>query len=175
MTKGQIDNKKRFKAIQDQAKKLKAKNPRLTHLEAVKQAWAMASPVKKTFKAKPIKKTKISGNLSLTKKETRLGYVKAKPAVKKPVSSHKDTASHNVKIKVVSGVKNTIGALNKMQQDLLKDAYQLKAVHEANIVILQALKKKKEKPASYYNDRIKYDKEKISIYTSRIKYLKKNI
>lgn len=41
MTKAQIENKKRFIAVQAEAKKLKAKNPKLAHTEAVKQAWAI--------------------------------------------------------------------------------------------------------------------------------------
>ena len=38
MTQGQKDNAKRFKAVQVEAKKLKAKNPKLKHIDAVKKA-----------------------------------------------------------------------------------------------------------------------------------------
>lgn len=41
MTKAQQENRNRFKAVQAEAKKLKAKNPRLKHIQAVKQAWAI--------------------------------------------------------------------------------------------------------------------------------------
>ncbi len=65
MTAKQKANQLRFKKVVAEAKKLRAKNPKLTQAQAVKKAWA----------------------------------------VKKGV--HKDTKSHNVNIKVVSGVKKT--------------------------------------------------------------------
>lgn len=111
LTKAQKENQARFKAVQAKAKELKAKSPKLTHIEAVKKAWALMpgkGVVKKTIK---VKKMPIAGRLNLTGKETRLGYVPKKVAAvkkvaaKKPsVSKHKDTKSHNVNIKVVSGV-----------------------------------------------------------------------
>jgi hypothetical protein len=53
MTQAQKDNVKRFKAVQLEAKKLKAKNPKLKHINAVKQAWAILySKVKKSAKKK---------------------------------------------------------------------------------------------------------------------------
>ena len=41
MTTAQKENIKRFKAVQAEAKKLKSKNLKLTHIEAVKQAWKL--------------------------------------------------------------------------------------------------------------------------------------
>lgn len=60
MTTKQKQNIARFKAVQAEAKKLKAKNKNLTHIQAVKQAWAILyskekkSPVKKKVGALPI-------------------------------------------------------------------------------------------------------------------------
>lgn len=60
MTTKQKQNIERFKAVQAEAKKLKAKNKNLTHVQAVKQAWAILyskekkSPVKKKVGALPI-------------------------------------------------------------------------------------------------------------------------
>jgi hypothetical protein len=144
MTKAQKENQARFKKVQAEAKKLKAKNPRLTHIEAVKRAWAIISPksgnkpktkstvgsAKKTVAKKKVAK-KISGKLSLTRKETRLGYVGKAPAkkkavkkvgaVKKPtVARHKDVKSHNVRISVMSGVK-VKGDMSKRYMDIVKD------------------------------------------------------
>jgi hypothetical protein len=131
MTKAQKENQARFKAVQEEAKKLKAKNPKLSHIMAVKQAWAimLGKPAKvgsiatkmiikkpaikktglKAIIKKVPKKMPIAGRLNLTGKETRLGYIPKKVAAKKtPVSKHKDTKSHNVNIKVVSGIDETI-------------------------------------------------------------------
>ena len=57
MTKAQKENQARFKKVQAEAKKLKAKNPRLAHTAAVKQAWAI---LYNTGKAKPVAKKKIA-------------------------------------------------------------------------------------------------------------------
>ena len=63
MTAAQKENIKRFKAVQAEAKKLKAKNKKLTHQEAVKQAWAIiyskqrkAAPKKAAKKVGAVKK-----------------------------------------------------------------------------------------------------------------------
>jgi hypothetical protein len=56
MTKAQKENQARFKRVQAEAKKLKAKNPKLKHIDAVKQAWAIVLPGSGQKKA-PAKKT----------------------------------------------------------------------------------------------------------------------
>lgn len=48
MTKAQKENQARFKKVQAEAKKLKAKNPRLAHTEAVKRAWDIVMGGKRT-------------------------------------------------------------------------------------------------------------------------------
>lgn len=79
MTAAQRASRARFKAAVAEAKKLRAKNPRLSQAQAVKQAWAI-----------------------LYSKGRRVGAQ----------GSHKDTRSHNVNIRVVSGVKRKkVGAL----------------------------------------------------------------
>lgn len=69
MTTAQKANVARFKAVQAEAKKLKAKNKNLTHLQAVKQAWAIMLHKKPAAKKKAAKK---------------VGAVKKKVAKKKP-------------------------------------------------------------------------------------------
>lgn len=64
MTKAQKENQARFKKVQAEAKKLKAKNPRLAHTEAVKRAWAIILP----------------------KSGKKVGAVKKKPAAKAKTS-----------------------------------------------------------------------------------------
>ncbi len=81
MTAKQKANQARFKKVVAEAKKLRKKNPKLTQAQAVKQAWAM----------------------TYTKK--KVGATPKKKAAKKSSSYHKDTKSHNVNIRVMSGYK----------------------------------------------------------------------
>ena len=90
MTVAQKTNIARFKAVQAEAKKLKSKNKNLTHIQAVKQAWAIlyskekkASPKKKvTKKAAPKKKVvkKVAPKKKVAKKVVpkKLKYVGVK-------------------------------------------------------------------------------------------------
>lgn len=159
MTKAQKENQARFKKVQAEAKKLKAKNPRLAHTAAVKQAWAIilggkkvvavkkkpaakkpatrkASAKKQTGKTNiaidkkiqakaPGKRVSKSGNVYYEARANRsdkgrLLGVKKLSAKKPTVSKHKDTQSHNVNIRVMSGVgKIKIGAIPAYQD---KDA-----------------------------------------------------
>lgn len=75
MTAKQKANRERFKKVVAEAKKLRKKNPKLTQAQAVKQAWA----------------------IMYSKKRAGVG------AAKKTSSYHKDTKSHNVNIRVMSG------------------------------------------------------------------------
>ena len=77
MTAKQKAARERFKKVVAEAKKLRKKNPKLSQAQAVKQAWAISYSKKRAGK-------KVSG----AKKET----------------THKDTKSHNVNIRVVSGI-----------------------------------------------------------------------
>lgn len=91
MTPAQRKNVARFKAAAAEAKKIRAKDPKLTQAEAVKKAFAKLYGVKKTA--------------------TKKTAAKKKPTRKKVGEYHKDQKSHNVNIRVVSGVKKRVGAL----------------------------------------------------------------
>jgi hypothetical protein len=91
MTPAQKKNVARFKAAAAEAKKIRAKDPKLTQAEAVKKAFAKLYGVKKTATKKAVAKNKL--------------------ARKKVGEYHKDTKSHNVNIRVVSGIKKRVGAL----------------------------------------------------------------
>jgi hypothetical protein len=98
MTAKQKANQARFKKVVAEAKKLRKKNPKLTQAQAVKQAWAMTYT-----------KNKVAGY----GKASKVGAVKKKSAPKKKAakkssSYHKDTKSHNVNIRVMSGVDNYV-------------------------------------------------------------------
>lgn len=55
MTKAQKENQERFKKVQAEAKKLKAKNPKLKHVDAVKKAWAILYNTGKVGAVKTVK------------------------------------------------------------------------------------------------------------------------
>ena len=91
MTPAQKKNVEKFKAAAVEAKKLRAKNAKLTQGQAIKKAYA-----------------KLYGVSGTTIKKVT---AKKKPDQKKAVKYHKDTKSHNVNIRVMSGSKKTVGAL----------------------------------------------------------------
>lgn len=89
---------------------------------SLKQAFAhikgKSTVVKK--KATPKKVAIIKAAKKVVKK--KVGVVKKKTA-KKPISTHKDTKSHNVNIKVVSGIADKQKAINTlmlMEKDLFE-------------------------------------------------------
>lgn len=90
MTAKQRQARAKFKAVVKEASKLRKKNPKLTQAQAVKQAWAIS--------------------YSKKSKGTKLGAVKKKSATRvkakkgKSTEMHTDTKSHNVNIRVVSGI-----------------------------------------------------------------------
>ena len=112
MTPAQKANRERFKKVVAEAKKLRKKNPKLTQAQAVKQAWAITyskgTKVGAAKKAAPKK----AANKAAPKKA-------AKKAAPKKMAKHIDTKSHNVNIRVVSG----IGSLTSKAKELLKDKY----------------------------------------------------
>lgn len=119
MTAKQKAARAKFKAVVEQAKKLRANNPKLTQAQAVKQAWAISKgkkpgkiadvivtyPSKKEaeYKMKRYKDGTFKGNERIAAAPKKKA---AKKAVKKSAakSYHKDTHSHNVRINVLSGV-----------------------------------------------------------------------
>lgn len=112
MTPAQKANRERFKKVVAEAKKLRKKNPKLTQAQAVKQAWAI------TYS----KGTKVgAAKKSAPKKAAKKAAPKkaAKKAAPKKMAKHIDTKSHNVNIRVVSG----IGSLTSKAKELLKDKY----------------------------------------------------
>lgn len=112
MTPAQKANRERFKKVVAEAKKLRKKNPKLSQAQAVKQAWAITyskgTKVGAAKKAAPKKAAKKAASKKAAKK-----------AAPKKMAKHIDTKSHNVNIRVVSG----IGSLTSKAKELLKDKY----------------------------------------------------
>ena len=99
MTAKQRAARAKFKAVVKEAQKLRKKNPKLTQAQAVKQAWAISySKERSGTKLGAVKKKKATKKKSATK-------VKAKKS--KSTEMHTDTKSHNVNIRVISGIGKT--------------------------------------------------------------------
>lgn len=107
MTEAQKAAQQRFKKAVKLANELRSKNKKLTHTEAVKKAFAQigsapkkkAAPAKKAAKKAPAKKA----------------------AAKKCVSDHRDTKSHNVNIRVMSGIAAIYQYFNVSELKTLDD------------------------------------------------------
>lgn len=124
MTAAQKAARANFKKAVAEAKKIRKKNPKLSQAQAVKQAWAIikgkrskvgdfsrsGTKVKDETGAKRFKKPdyKVKRTSAGTfVKWAKVGAVKKvakKKAASKKISTHKDTRSHNVNIRVVSGM-----------------------------------------------------------------------
>lgn len=108
MTAKQKAARAKFKAIVKEASKLRKKNPKLTQAQAVKQAWAISYGKKQA-------------GVGAVKKKASTTKVKAKKS-KRTSEMHTDTKSHNVNIRVVSGIKVKSKELRKQLQ---KKGYKL--------------------------------------------------
>lgn len=111
MTAKQRAARAKFKAVVAEAKKLRKKNPKLTQAQAVKQAFAI-SYGKKRAGVGAVKKK------AAPKKKAAATKVKAKKS-KRTSEMHTDTKSHNVNIRVMSG----IGAIKRTAETILKNQY----------------------------------------------------
>jgi hypothetical protein len=108
MTAKQRAARAKFKAVVAEAKKLRKKNPKLTQAQAVKQAFAISYGKKRA-------------GVGAVKKKAAPTKVKAKKS-KRTSEMHTDTKSHNVNIRVVSGIKVKSKELRKQ---LAKKGYRL--------------------------------------------------
>ena len=104
MTAKQRAARAKFKAVVAEAKKLRKKNPKLTQAQAVKQAFAISYSKKRAGVGAAPKK-KAAKKAAPTK-------VKAKKS-KRTSEMHTDTKSHNVNIRVVSGIKRNTGYIGR--------------------------------------------------------------
>lgn len=101
MTSAQTKARARFKAAVKEAGKLRKKNPKLSQADAVKQAWAILYGKARTGKkvGAPAKKT--------VRKPARKKAAPVKKCAPKKPATHSDSKSHNVNIRVMSGILKT--------------------------------------------------------------------
>lgn len=159
MTAKQRAARAKFKAVVAEAKKLRKKNPKLTQAQAVKQAFA----------------------ISYSKKRAAVGAVKKKAAPKKKAATkvkakksrstemHTDTKSHNVNIRVISGIdKNDI--LKKIQNSL-----QFVELYQDKINFWKQVKPKNQAERDLKLKELKGWNQLLKIEQIRIEQLKKHI
>jgi hypothetical protein len=162
MTAKQKAARAKFKAIVKEASKLRKKNPNLTQAQAVKQAWAI-SYGKKRAGVGAVKKKAAPKKKAATK-------VKAKKS-KRTSEMHTDTKSHNVNIRVISGMGSPIEDLNYLLREK-KKATENFEVAKANRNRKGDTKEVKEHYNYWYNrlrDYIKGLDKRIAIAKKHIK------
>ena len=115
---------------------------------------------------KKVKAKKIGSTLKLTPKETRLGATE-KDFKPKSKSYHKDTKSHNVNIKVVSGI-DKIGTIDYLHKEIvtvsnLIDSYEraIKGNNEYLKIATDYDKKKVRQQTAYYRQKLNYYKKQL--------------
>jgi hypothetical protein len=121
MTKAQKENQLRFKKVQAEAKKLKAKNPKLKHVDAVKQAWAILYNTGKISAVKTIK-------TAIKKKASKLDVIK------KPIGLYYD----NKLIKQF----DTVAQSNKYQMNKIYEGYDKNLFFTQKFAVTAPIKKK---------------------------------
>ena len=136
MTAAQKKNVERFKKAAAEAKKLRAKNPKLTQAEAVKKAYAnlygsakKAAPKKKVGAIKIIEKGE-NKSAKVTKvlqqKRSKKGTFKGYKTLS-GTKTHKDTKSHNVNIRVVSGIGSVLSDAKERRNKIIDRISKLNA------------------------------------------------
>ena len=107
MTAAQKKAQARFKAAVAEAKKLRKKNPKLSQSEALKQAFAIEYKKERSGKriAGPAKKA--AKKVAPKKAAKKCAPKKTSRKAAMPGERHTDTKSHNVNIRVMSGVLKT--------------------------------------------------------------------
>lgn len=145
MTAKQKQNIARFKRVVAEAKKLRKKNPKLTQPQAVKQAWAILYKGGKKVGATKIIEKGEKKSARVTKVLQRVRSKKGTfKAVKRVAgSTHKDTKSHNVNIRVVSGI-NELAEYSELckKEKIIKES--INRISSANYYVTPKEKKIKK-------------------------------
>ena len=158
MTAKQKAARERFKKVVAEAGKLRKKNPKLTQAQAVKQAFAMqkkvgAIKIIEKGESKSVK-PKATYQQVRTKKGTYKGLKKVGALPKKKASAskritdiHKDSKSHNVNIRVVSGYKKPMYSMGNVDTKKLLDQFSKESKLKKDVITIL-----KSKAKDYSND-----------------------
>ena len=154
MTAKQKAAREKFKMVVAEASKLRKKNPKLTQAQAVKQAWAIQ--YSKEGKGKKVAAIKIieKGESKSAKAKATYQQVRSKKGTFKGLKkvgatdkSHKDTKSHNVNIRVVSGYKKPMYSMGNVDTKKLLDQLAKESKLKKDVVTIL-----KSKVRDYDND-----------------------
>jgi hypothetical protein len=158
------------------AKILKKSYPNTKWTDLIKKASKLVTPAKKSVGA-PKKKKAVVKKAVVKKYAPVKPLAKKKKAVKKSParSMHKDTKSHNVNIRVMSGMEKT----NRYIKDI-ENRIQLIKKHEREIEIVKEWMTRHDpyrtlSDKNYMKKEILELKQAISLYKHDIKILKKFI
>jgi len=135
MTAKQKAAREKFKAVVKEAAKLRKKNPKLTQAQAVKQAFAISYSKKGKKLGSASRQTGTSDKKrDQQRKAKKPGKRKSGPGAQRPyyyeyrknrtdkpgklTGTHKDTKSHNVNIRVVSGIGDIGEKFTRVNNDV---------------------------------------------------------
>jgi len=197
MTAAQKQNQKRFKAAQLEAKKLRLKNPKLSHRDALKQAFAIEyktigaakkPKIKKEIVKKTVKKTVAKKNVKKIKKpHTHWGTIHAHKrrvnGIKRPgEKSVLKSIEHAAKVqKIHMGIGASVREMSQIQMVALKDALERLFYAQQNLdrvkIALSKSKKMGYSPAykKELTESVKMYKQIIKELNTHIKEIKKHI
>ena len=147
MTAKQKAAREKFKKVVAEAGKLRKKNPKLTQAQAVKQAIAMQ---KKVGAIKIIEKGESKSakpKATYQQVRTKKGTYKGLKKVGAMDKSHKDTKSHNVNIRVVSGYKKPMYSMGNVDTKKLLDQFAKEGKLKKDVVAIL-----KSEAKDYSND-----------------------
>jgi hypothetical protein len=106
MTAKQKAARANFKKAVTEAQKLRKSNPKLTQAQALKQAFAENKKVGAVKKKSAVKKAAPKNKSAVKKAAPKKKAALKKVASKRITDIHKDSKSHNVNIRVLSGIKS---------------------------------------------------------------------
>jgi len=168
MTAKQKAAREKFKKVVAEAAKLRKKNPSLTQAQAVKQAFAISYSKGGEVKKVGAVKKKSASKKATPKKKSALEKV----ASKRMTDIHKDSKSHNVNIRVVSGTYD-LSKYIKTFDDIQKERDKKEISLKRNIQLVKEYENELKKPLS--KDFQKINREILKNYKQFVISDKKSI
>jgi hypothetical protein len=153
----------KLKAITTKAKALYKSGKYAKWTDAIKEA---SKSLAKTTGSKKIGAIKKKATKKVVKKKVATKKKAVKKAPVRNYGSHKDTASHNVRISVVSGI-------DKDLENKLKEAIRFVGIYKSNIDFEKLMIKKEPSKKNYWKLRVKDSEKKLKIVTEKVKKLKR--
>ena len=175
MTAKQKAAREKFKKVVAEAAKLRKKNPSLTQAQAVKQAFAISySKGGQTKKVGAVKKKAAPKKSVLKKAEPKKKAAPKKVASKRITDIHKDSKSHNVNIRVVSGIKSQNKKILKNISIAEDELYDVEIdIINSRLDLKNAILLKDKTLIKYEKDSLEFATKLKKELTEHIKELKK--